>query len=214
MALDTAHSAALDGPVIYPVRFALLDFDGDPLRMTEAPYAVTFGGTGDEDLDGFTFTPLNMQPISVSDVKQNESGADTVTFTLSGINSDPDDLDVMNIIGDRALWQGRLVRLWRAVFSADGAMIGYPDPYFTGYLNVPSFGLTRAGSTIQITAESYLASLTAASNRSYLSQAEYDSGDLSAEASIAIANGIEGRGLTPSIILPDVPWGNLWGNIR
>lgn len=199
-ALDPAHSAALDEPIIRPARVALIDFAGDPLRLTEAPYSLTFGGTGDEDLDGFTFAAIDNNPISVSDVVQNDSGADTVTLTLSGIIGL--DSDIMNTIGNQALWRGRVLRLWRIVLDPDMQMIGYPDPYFTGYLSTPTFLFSAEGSTISVTAETYLASLTAASNRTYLSQGEYDSGDKSAEAAIAIANGIEGNALMPGPGLP------------
>ena len=199
-ALDDAHSAALDLPVIRPIRCALVDFVDDPMRLTDSPYPLSFSDTDDEDLDGFTFSPINNDPINVSDVTQNERGADTVTITLSGIIGL--DSDTMNIIGDQSLWRGRVLRLWRLVFNESLQMIGYPDPYFTGYLSMPSFLFAADGSTISVTAISYTASLVGASNRTYLSQAEYDVGDLSAEASIAIANGIEGSALMPAMPTP------------
>lgn len=185
----------LDEPIIRPVRFAFIDFDGEPLRLTDAPYAVTFAGTGDEDLDGFTFAPFGNQPLSVSEVQQNERGAESVIFKLSAINTDADDLNIMNVLGDLPAWRGRVARLWRALIGPDLVMIGYPDAYFTGYLSTPTFEFAAAGSTIQVSAETYLASLTNPTNRSYLSQSDYDSGDLSAEASIAVANGIEGNAI-------------------
>lgn len=196
MPLDVGFPAdELDEEIIRLVRFAYIDFDDEPLRLTDAPYAVTFAGTGDEDLDGFTFTPIGGQPLSIGDVQQNERGAESVTFTLSGLNADADDLEIMNDLGDLAQWRGRTARLWRAVVAPDVTMIGYPDAYFTGYLSVPAFEFAARGSTIAITAETYLATLTTASNRTYLSQSDFDSGDLSPEASIAIANGIEGNAL-------------------
>ncbi|RDE05442.1 hypothetical protein [Sphingomonas aracearum] len=42
---------------------------------------------------------------------------------------------------------------------------------------------------IEVTIESYLATLTAASNRTYLDQADFDPGDNSAALTIACANG-------------------------
>ena len=55
------------------------------------------------------------------------------------------------------------------------------------------------GQQLSVTIESYLAVFSVASNRTYLDQERYDSGDLSAQAAIAIANGnytgaITGRG--------------------
>lgn len=210
--LDPDHSAALDAPVIRPIRFAFLDFADEPMRLTDCPYAVSFSGADDEDLDGFIYSPIDNQPIGVSDVQQNERGADTVTFTLSGIITE--DSDLMTQLGNLSLWRGRVVRLWRAMFDDDFNMIGRPDPYFTGYMSVPIFHFARAGSTIQLNAESYLASLTQASNRSYLSQTEFDSGDLSAEAAIAIANGTDSSSLTSQSLGISAPNGGLYEAFR
>lgn len=212
MALDPAHSAALDLPIIRPIRFAFLDFADEPMYLTDCPYSVTFSDTGDEDLDGHTYSPIDNQPISVSDVQQNASGADTVTFTLSGLIGI--DSEIMNTIGDLSQWRGRVVRLWRAMFDGNFAMYGRPDPYFTGYMSVPSFGFGKNNSMIQLSAESYLASITQASNRSYLSQQEFDSGDLSAEASIAIANGTDTNNLGSSTAGLNIPSGGIWEAFR
>ena len=209
-ALDPAHSAALNEAVIRPVRCALIDFADEPLRLTNAPYPLAFSGTDDEDLDGFTYAAFRNNPVNVSDVTQNERGADQVSISLSGIIGI--DSDIMNVIGDLSLWRGRVLRLWRLLFDANLQMIGYPDPYFTGYLSMPTFQFAATGSTISVTAVSYLASLVGASNRTYLSQSEYDSGDLSAEAAIAIANGIEGNALMPSAPF-DIPWSSGFGGI-
>jgi hypothetical protein len=196
--LDPDHSAALDLPVIRPFRFALIDFGDEPMRLTDCPYGVAFSDTGDEDLDGHTYSPIDNQPIGVSDVQLNERGADTVTFTLSAIIVN--DSEIMTEFGNLANYRGRVVRLWRAMFNDSFQMYGRPDAYFTGYMNVPTYHFAKDGSVIQLTAESYLASLTQASNRTYLSQAEFDSGDHSAEAAIAIANGTDASNLTTAAL--------------
>ena len=46
------------------------------------------------------------------------------------------------------------------------------------------------GGIIRVTIETYLAAFGQASNRTYLDQERYDPDDLSARASIAIANGL------------------------
>jgi predicted MFS family arabinose efflux permease len=52
---------------------------------------------------------------------------------------------------------------------------------------------------IQVTIETYLAAFAQASGKTYLSQSLYDSGDQSAKAAIAIANGVSGIvGNTPT----------------
>jgi hypothetical protein len=51
---------------------------------------------------------------------------------------------------------------------------------------------SAATQVIEVSIETYLASIAPASNRTYLDQAHFDSGDESAKASIAIANGVSG----------------------
>lgn len=198
---DNDAKAALSEAVIRPVWLGWLDVLGQPVRVTTAPYPVTFIGTGDPDLDGQTFGALDPgQIISVSEVNNKEGGADTVTCTLSGLISV--DSAFMNLIGNRANWQGRVGRLWLMMYDSALQRVGLPWSYYTGYMMVPRI-LGDPGSegkpgsqVITIEIESYLAALTQASGRTYLSQREYDSADTSADASIAIANGTSGAALS------------------
>jgi hypothetical protein len=66
---DSAAQAALAASVRRPVTFAFLDLKGEPIRVTNAPYSFTFAGTGDEDLDGFTFDAVDPRVVSVGPVK-------------------------------------------------------------------------------------------------------------------------------------------------
>lgn len=184
---DSAHAAALDAEVIKPVWFAWLDIAGDPVRANTSGANITPTGTGDADLDGFEFMGISARFVDVSSVKLKEGGSDAVTAELSGIQGlDDDDLALLN---NPANWRGRDARLWRIVRNAANVQQGGFHAYYTGKM----VGLTLSGSgegqTIRVTIESYLAVFSAASNRSYLNQAEYDAGDESARAAIAIANG-------------------------
>lgn len=184
---DTEHAAALDASVIKPVWFGWLDFVGDPVRANTSGADIDVDGTGDPDLDGNTFMGITARFIDISSVKLKEGGSDAVTATLSGIQGlDADDLE---LIADPVNWRGRDARLWRIIRNAANEQQGGFHAYYTGKM----VGLTHAGSgreqVIQVTIESYLAVFSAASNRSYLDQARFDPGDLSARAAIAIANG-------------------------
>ncbi len=179
---------------VRPIYVGFLDILGEPIRVTTAPYSITFSGTGDEDLDGYTFSAIDPEFISVSSITMKEGGADTVTCTLSGLLGI--DTDLLNQIGNKANWQGRVMRLWQLQLNEALTQVGAVWPWFTGYMTVPKIVFDKTSQTIQLDVESYLAFLTAASNRSYLSQAEFDSGDLSAAASIACANGQSGVGAT------------------
>jgi hypothetical protein len=190
---DATAAAALDADVIHPVMFAYLDILGDPIRVTTAPYSVRITGTGDEDLDDNTFDAVDPTFVAVSPIKHKEGGADTVTAQLSGLIGI--DSDLLNLIGNKANWQGRFARFWLALYDRNLRQIGAIWPFHTGYMSVPQIIGSSVSQTISLDIESYLAFLTQPSGRSYLSQAEFDPGDRSADASIAAANGTSGTGL-------------------
>lgn len=189
---DATAAAALAERVRRPVTFCYLDIKGEPVRVTDAPYSFTFQGTGDEDLDGFTFDAVDPRVVSVAAVKAKEGGTDTVTLTLSGLIGV--DSDLLNTIGDKSLWQGRDARLWKAMLDpVTFQQIGAIWPFYTGYMSVPKIVGDKTSQTISLDLESYLAFFGQASNRTYLDQVLYDPGDRSAELAIAIANGASKR---------------------
>ncbi len=189
---DRDAQAALAADVRRPVTFAFLDLKSEPIRVTNAPYSFAFSGTGDEDLDGFTFDAVDPRVVSVGPVKAREGGTDTLTLQLSGLAGVDDEL--MTQIGDRANWAGRDCRLWRAMLDPnDMRRVGAIWSYYTGYMSVPKITGDRTGQVINLSVESYLAFFGQASNRTYLDQQSYDPGDTSAALAIAIANGASKR---------------------
>lgn len=189
---DTLANAALAADVRRPVTFAFLDLADGPIRVTNAPYSFAFSGTGDEDLDGFTFEAVDPRMVSVGSVKAKEGGTDTLTLQLSGLAGVDDEL--MTQIGDRANYSGRDCRLWRAMLDPqDLTRIGAIWSYYTGYMSAPKIVGDRTSQTINLQVESYLAFFGRASNRTYLDQQSYDPDDRSAELAIAIANGASRR---------------------
>jgi hypothetical protein len=196
---DAAASAALDAQVIRPVWFAYLDIEGDPIRACTAARSITFTGTGDPDVDGKTFDAINPDVVEISSVRVKANGAEPVTAKLSGIATIDD--ETLALIGDKANWQGRAARLWRIIRNEHGEQIGALQHYYTGYMVALSVTGTPQSQTIVVKIESYLAAYSQPSNRTYLDQQEFDPGDLSAKAAIAIANGNSGNPLvqnTPS----------------
>jgi hypothetical protein len=185
---DADAVAALGTSVRFPITFVFLDLLGEPLYVTNGPYPVTFSGTGDPDLDGNTFQPLDPRFVSVGTVKAQEGGTDTLTLQLSGLAVV--DTDTMNEIGDKAKFQGRDCRLWRALLDPTSLQrIGAVWSYYTGYMSTPKITGDKDSQTISLEVETYLAFFQQASNRTYLDQQSYDPGDLSASLAIAIANG-------------------------
>jgi len=186
-AVDSTALTALGNTVVAPAYFGWLDFVGDPLRATTYGANVTFSGTGDTDLDGHTFEAFDPQFIDVGDVSNQQGGSETMTVSLSGILSI--DTALLNIIGDRSKWYRRAFRLWMRVYDENNTAQGAVIPYYTGYMVDVRLDPTPESQTIEVQAENYLNILRDASHRTYLDQALFDSGDLSAQASIAAANG-------------------------
>ncbi len=185
---DDQANLALGRDVRRPVTFCFLDLADEPIRVTNAPYSFTFAGTGDEDLDGFTFTAVDPRVVSVGAVKAREGGTETLSLQLSGLAGVDDEL--MTQIGNRANYVGRDCRLWRAMLDPQNLQrIGAIWSYYTGYMSVPKIIGDRTSQTINLDVESYLAFFGRASNRTYLDQQSFDPNDRSAELAIAIANG-------------------------
>jgi hypothetical protein len=188
-ALDTTAKAALERSIIVPAYFIWLDIGTDDLRITTYGQDVTFSGTGDTDLDGNTFVAFGGPWIDLSEISNTEGGSETLTITLSGIVSM--DTTILNDIGDKTLWQGRTCRVWTQLYDETGtAKQGAIVPLYTGYMSAVSVKASPTEQAIILSVENYLAFFSAASNRSYLGQKDYDAADTSAAATLACANGL------------------------
>lgn len=193
---DATATAALQGEVIKPIMFAWLDILGDPVRTNTAGMDITPSGTGDPDVDGFTFMGIAPNVVEISPVRYSQGGSESVTAELSGIPGL--DTDTLALIDDPANWRGRDARLWRVIRNSLNVQQGGFQPFYTGKMTGLSHGSNDSGQVIRVTIESYLAVFSKASNRTYLDQERYDAGDLSAKAAIAIANGNYTRAATPA----------------
>lgn len=201
---DPIAGAALDGD-IKPIWLIYLDFLDDPLRGCSAGQTLTFSGTSDPDLEGHTFDGINSKMLDVTDISTSDGGTDTVTVRISGL---PDlDADAINDVNNPQIYQGRVARLWRIVRNSDSEQMGGIQPYYTGYMVGCFIDSQPDESVIEIQVEGYIAAHSAPSMRTYLDQELYDSGDLSARAAIAIANG---TGADPAIRSSN-PFENFYG---
>jgi hypothetical protein len=189
---DAAAQSALGGN-IRPPFLAFLDVVGDPLRATTWAHDLTFAGTGDTDLDGFTFLALDPRFVGVGPVKSARGGSDTVTVSLSGIIGP--DSGLLNLLGNPANWRGRSARLWQGVRDMDGVPQGGLWPYLTGTMSSMTLRGARDAQTVDVQIETYLAILGPASNRTYQDQKLYDVNDRAAEVMLPISNGASGAGI-------------------
>lgn len=182
---DLTSSAYLEAEDLYFCHLGFFDFDGDPLRYTNAPYNVGFSGASDTDLNGDYFT-ISHELVTISAIEHTSENSNTVQATLSGLINY--DAALMTLLGDKANWTGRKAILWNILFDKNGQQVGTPWRFYTGRMVNVSYGGTKAASAISVQVENYLAVLSEPSNRSYLAQQDFDPLDLSAAASISAAN--------------------------
>lgn len=185
--VDATTQAALEEPILHWRVLCYADFVGDVLRATTGIYNKTITGSGDSELDG-TYEPLPDSLVNIGAVAHNESGSDTVTISLSGLVVNNNDF--LNLVGDRANWQGRAARLWFYCVDEDENQVGSIIPYYTGYMNDFMIDGSPDLQTASITIENYLVTLSGARNKTYMMQERFDPGDLSAAATVAAANGV------------------------
>jgi hypothetical protein len=187
MALSATTQGELEKQVVHWRCAIYLDFDGDPVRATDAVYGETFSSTGDSELDG-TYEAIPADILGISPVSHSETGSEAVEVSLSGLVGPNSDL--LNVLGDETLWQGRIARLWFFLVDENESRVGDVVPYYTGYMDSVSFAGTAQSQSVTLTIENYLVSISGASGKTYLMQDQFDSNDTSARASIAAANGL------------------------
>jgi hypothetical protein len=188
----TAGAALEQNKRISPVYFVFMDFVGDPLRANTSGRDITLVGSGQPDLDGEYFG-VRHNLVRISPVRMTSGGSQPVTAQLSGLPDIDDEL--LAGINDKSVWQGRTARLWQQIRNADRQQQGAIRHYYTGYMvNVVVRG-EKGSQIVEMTIESYLASFSAPSGRTYLDAEEFDPGDMSARAAVAIANGVSGNPL-------------------
>lgn len=190
--VDATTQAALEGTVLHWRVLVYADFDGDVLRATSGLYDKTVSSS-DAELNG-TYESFSHNVIEVGAVKHNENGSDTVTISMGGLIVN--NQDFLNLIGDKTKWQGRSARLWFYCVDENETQVGSIVPYYTGYMNDITISGDSSSQTVGLTIENYLVSLAGAPNKTYLQQKIFDSGDESAAASIAAANGMVGAGVS------------------
>jgi hypothetical protein len=190
---DATASAALDNDIIRPGFFCFLDIVDDPFRINTLGYDVTVSGTPYPEMNGQTFLGVTGRLVDIGTVNVKAGGSDSLVAKLSGLR----DIDnaTLNTIGDPSKWQGRTAMLWRLIRNEAGVQQGAIQHYYTGYMTSLAISGDPKEQAIELTIESYLAAFSEASNRTYLDQELFDPGDLSARASIAIANGTSGNPL-------------------
>jgi hypothetical protein len=93
------------------------DFADLPLRGAYAPCPIhvpTGLTDSDSDCAGFTFDVIDSKVLQVGAVSHDDGGNDTLGFSLQ---ADPADTALMTAIENPALYAGRRVRAWLAIYN-------------------------------------------------------------------------------------------------
>jgi hypothetical protein len=207
--IDPIASTAL-GKHIDPVYMAFIDFATDPQRVNTSDENKTFTGTGFVDVDGFEFNGLDSGVMDIGPVNNSETGSQELNITLSGLTELDDDM--LTEVYTRANWQGRIVKLWRIIYDTTGTQKGGLQHYYTGRVTKISLPTSPKFMTIEATIEGYLASFSPASNGTYQSQSDYDPGDFSGRAAVAVAN--NNRSGSVGGVIPALRQSGFFGNVQ
>lgn len=166
---------------------AYLDIVGDPVRVCSAKANITFSSTGDADLDGFTYSAVDTALIEIAPAKSQDGGSETMGASLSGIVGP--DTTMLNAIGTRSNWQGRVARFWTIIYDLTGVQQGAIWNWYTGRMSAIRISGSPGAQTVELDIESYLAILNGASGRTYMDQEYFDSGDYASRLKLGAANG-------------------------
>ena len=170
-----------------------LDLQDEPLRYCLSPVTpLVMPGTSlldepDADFDGQTFTALDPRFVSISSIRNGESGTERVEFSVAGdIGLDT---EVMNALSNPARFRGRAAKVWSVLLNESYQPIA-ADVDYVGFMAVPSYGLSASSARITVAAENHAAlGAGGAPARTLLSQKLYDSGDNSAAATLGKPDG-------------------------
>lgn len=174
------------------------DFDDLPLRGAFAPCPIHVPSTlpdSDVDCAGITFDVANSDVLQIAPVSHEDGGTDAMSFVLM---ADPADTALMSAIENPALYVGRRVRVWLAIYdptsvASGGAIVTELRPLYRGYMTQPAQQSDGQTYTITMQAENYLALLAGPQSRTYVESTLYDSGDTSGAV-------IKAGGFAPGIV--------------
>lgn len=138
---DAQVIAASGGEVVRPVLLSALDWPSGMVRLTSAPFNVTWGGN----------TYLGVGDLG--EISRVEEGPETksygITLALSGIRP-----EYLNEVTTSPV-QGRSCRLWFGMLDDSHQLIGDPLEIFGGRMDVATVEM-GATCTITVSAESRL----------------------------------------------------------
>ena len=194
--MSRGMSGAMESEVvkstIRSVWIVRLDIKDDPILAWTGwgPFSPT--GTGDDALDGNTFEGLG--PIdAISDVEDTESGSQSVTLELPGVDLNDDAL--RQIVLNAETWQFRQAWIWYGLLNETFNVIADPTRIKTGRMDQMRVSHTGKTGTVSVTVESYQAYAAEALRTRYSQQKDVDPTDKSQDFAHDLANKQPGVGI-------------------
>jgi hypothetical protein len=192
---DGITQAVLDALAADGITTALaarLDFKSESLFVWTGVGAIIPSGSGDSQLDGNRFEPLdNGVVLNIGDNSFSYSGSEALEITLAVPSSQTTAIAAAQVFPDE--YQARPFTLWRALLKQPDDPLAQPLWFFrrlrAGAMDKVEISNDGNSHTFKLTVESHASLISAATQQTYLDQERYDPADTSQRYAASIANG-------------------------
>jgi len=131
--LAPATDNALEAPTVTLVYIVRLDIEGDPILVWTGYGDQLIDGTGDDALDGLTFSGITHLVGEVGAAADGQGGSAALELALPGV--DLQDEAMRQVVYDRRRWQYRRAWVWMAFLDEEENIIGRPFRLKTGRID-------------------------------------------------------------------------------
>lgn len=129
--MTTAMQNQLEGRVLHPVVIVRLAIVNDPVHAWTGPGLYAPTGTGDAELDGFIFDPVE-GGVDMSDVQEDQrTGRPTV---ITHTAHDLDEVLLRQVVRDKRAWLGRGAFIWFGALTDEKDVVADPTRIKTGVM--------------------------------------------------------------------------------
>jgi len=170
-----------------------LDFASETACIWTGANAITVAGSGDSLLDDMTFDSVAAgNAVSIGDNAFGGDGSEAFQMSVAIPTSPPAALAAAQVYPNE--YRGRQATVWRGLLIRD-ASNALAQPVWTfrrvrsGAMDKVSISNDGTTHTFTLTIESHAASVSQATNASYLDQPRFDPEDTSQAYAVSIANG-------------------------
>jgi len=173
---------AVSGTSITTALCARLDFRSETVCVWTGAHTIQPTGSGDSLLDGLTFEPLaNGVVVNIGDNKFSYVGPDELNITLAVPAAPSIAMAAAEVYPNE--YQTRPATIWRAILIRPADPLAEAIWMFrrvrTGAMDKLEISNDGTNHTFSLTIESHAASISQASNSTYLDQPKFDPDDIS-----------------------------------